>query len=46
MKKWQKEVLEMTKDEPLAKVFINDTVKKGLEENRFKVKELKKKKFK
>ena len=46
MKKWQKEVLEMTKDEPLAKVFMNDTVKKGLEENGFTVKELKKKKSK
>lgn len=46
MKNWQKEVLEMTKDEPLKGVFVDEKTKQSLRDNGFKVKELKKKKSK
>jgi hypothetical protein len=43
MKQWQKDVLEMTKDEPIPSIFTEE-VKNSLEQNGFKVKKLKKKK--
>lgn len=46
MKKWQKEVLEITKDEPLSGIFLDEKLKEGLINSGFKVKELKKKKSK
>ena len=46
MKKWQKEVLEMTKDEPLTEIFLNEKMKEGLRNSGFKVKPLKVKKSK
>ena len=46
MKKWQKEVLEMTKDEPLAKVFVDEKTRQKLRDSGFKVKPLKIKKLK
>ena len=44
MKKWQKQVLEITKDEPMGGIFQSEKVKQGLIKNGFKVSELKKKK--
>lgn len=43
MKKWQVEVLEITKDEPTGGIF-SEKIKNDLRENGFEVKELKKKK--
>jgi hypothetical protein len=43
MKQWQKEVLEITKDEPTGGIF-SEKIKSDLRESGFKVKELKKKK--
>ena len=40
MKNWQKEVLEMTKDEPLKGVFVDEKTKQSLRDNGFKVKKL------
>jgi hypothetical protein len=46
MKNWQKEVLEMTKDEPLKGVFVDEKTKQSLRDNGFKVKDFKSKKVK
>lgn len=46
MKDWQKQVLEMTKDEPLKGVFLDEKTKQSLRDNGFKVKDLKSKKVK
>jgi len=43
MKQWQKEVLEITKDEPNGGIF-SEKIKNDLRENGFKVKEFKNKK--
>ncbi len=46
MKDWQKQVLEITKDEPLKGVFVDEKIKQSLRDNGFKVKDLKSKKVK
>lgn len=46
MKNWQKEVLEMTKNEPLRGIFVDEKIKQSLRDNGFKVKDLKSKKVK
>ena len=44
MKKWQKQVLEITKDEPMGGIFSKESIKKSFENNGYKVSEFKKKK--